>query len=97
MRISVSRSFSGAGSILTQTGYVTGWAFYETSGTASAQVKFHPGTDASQPAILTVNLAANESARDFLPEPVEALNGLYVEVVSGTVAGNVYLLDGRNE
>lgn len=58
----------------------------ETSGSATAQVKVFSGTDNTGDLIEIVNLAANESAREWNHEGVGA-DGIYVEVTSGAVEG----------
>ncbi|HKZ20291.1 MAG TPA: hypothetical protein VJQ57_09290 [Acidimicrobiia bacterium] len=68
-----------------------GFSLRETSGSASAKVIIHKGTDNTGTALDVVNLTANESAREVwsVAESVGPLRSLYVEVVSGAVSGNV--------
>ena len=66
----------------------------DTSG-AGAYVRIRDGVDTQGSVVVPVRLAPNESARDYLPtgSPVVLNNGLYVEVVSGTVEGTVLIVE----
>jgi len=69
---------------------IYGFNFVETAG-AAAVVKLRAGS-ASGDVINYLNLASGQSGTIFFPENVyvSALGGVYVEVVSGTVAGVLY-------
>lgn len=68
-----------------------GFTIRETSGVAVAVVNIYDNASAASGTLLdTISLAANESAReDYLPQGIRAGNGIYVDVVSGAVAGSV--------
>lgn len=74
-----------------------GFAFREASGTAGAVVNIRDGYDANARLVCPLTLAANESVRDFTTTVgIQLLQGLYVEIASGTVQGTVYTLEERN-
>lgn len=69
-----------------------GWSIRETSGLAVASVIVHNGTDASGLESASVNLNASDSVRDwFGPRGILLDNG-YFPVVTGAVAGAVWLI-----
>jgi hypothetical protein len=95
--VAVSRPVPSASSpLITAPGLLAGWAFRETSGTAGAVIRLRSGLDVNQPVILAIALAANESTRDFPGLPVELPKGLYLELVSGTIEGNIFTRETRN-
>lgn len=73
---------------------VLGWAFAETTGTGGAAVRLHDGNNATSEVFARVNLAANESVRDwYIPKGIRCSTGrLFLEVVNGSVEGVVYWL-----
>lgn len=67
-----------------------GFSIRETSGSASAVVRVYDNASAASGTILEeVSLAAAESAREYYANGIRAVNGLYLDVVSGAVAGSV--------
>lgn len=67
-----------------------GFSIRETSGSASALVRIFDHASAASGTVLDeIALAAGESAREFYNGGIRAVNGLYVDVVSGAVAGSV--------
>lgn len=71
---------------------VAGYAIRETSGTAGAVVRLLDGFDSNGDLLVPINLSANESVRDwFQPTGISYGAGLYVQVVSGTIEGTVFL------
>lgn len=71
-------------------GILIGIAVLETTGAAPAKLLFHDGQDATGAVIVPYTLLANESARDaWAPLGWVYENGLYVEVVSGSIDGSV--------
>lgn len=69
-----------------------GWSVREAAGSpAVATVIVHAGTDASGPAIGEIELAANGASTEwFGPQGVQMRDGIFVEVVAGTVEGVVF-------
>lgn len=70
---------------------VAGHAFRETSGTNTALVQLFDGDDGTGAELLSVSLAANESARDWYGARGPSFDaGVYVKV-TGAVTGAVFL------
>jgi F0F1-type ATP synthase alpha subunit len=65
-----------------------GFSIRETAG-ATAVVVIYDNTSASGTVLEAISLAANESAREFYPGGIWANTGIFVDVVSGAVAGSV--------
>ena len=83
---------TAAGQVVTGSGRLAGLALAETTGTAAAKVRIHDGVGAGAPLLFTVDLAANESVRDFFNGQGLAFTaGIYVELVSGAIEGSVFL------
>lgn len=74
------------------TGRLIGYAVRETTGTASAQVRFRSGTTvAGTPLGSGVTLAANESVREwFAPNGINVPTAVFLERVSGSTEVTVY-------
>jgi hypothetical protein len=67
-----------------------GFTLRETSGSAPAIVRIFDHASAAAGTILDeIALNASESAREFYSGGLLAQNGIYVDVVSGAVAGSV--------
>lgn len=92
-------SFTVAAGLTHQTGQnpthvantLLGWSVRETTGAAIATVIFRDGHNSDGEEIAAVTLAAGESDRDAFPFGISLIDGLYLDVVSGAVAGAVYL------
>lgn len=70
--------------------YYRGFSIRETSGSASAVVRIYDHASAASGTVLDeISLVAGESAREWYEGGVWAANGVYVDVVSGAVAGSV--------
>lgn len=70
--------------------YYRGFTIRETSGTASAVVRIYDNDAAASGTVLDeISLNAGESAREWYESGIWAVNGVYVNVVSGAVAGSV--------
>jgi hypothetical protein len=71
---------------------VLGWSFAETTGTTPATIRLHDGNAATGEVFARINLAANESVRDwYIPKGVRCFTGrLFLEVIAGSVEGVVY-------
>lgn len=82
-----------AGQLLTaQGGWLIGFAVEETSGANPARIQFIDGQDVSGVPLIPVQLAANESAREFLPMPyVPITSALYALVTAGSVSGTAFV------
>lgn len=66
-----------------------GFSIRETSGSATAVVRIYDNTAASGTILEEISLNAGESAREYYLAGVWAMTGVYVDVVSGAVAGSV--------
>lgn len=71
---------------------IGGWGFAETTGTAGASLRLRDGNSATGEVFIRVNLASNESTRDYFPKDgVHCLTGrVFIEVLSGSVEGVIY-------
>ncbi|GAA4626624.1 hypothetical protein GCM10023196_035610 [Actinoallomurus vinaceus] len=69
--------------------FYAGFSIRETAG-STAVVRIWDNPSAASGTVLEeIGFAANESAREYYPGGVWATKGIYVQVVSGTVAGSV--------
>jgi hypothetical protein len=76
----------------TSAGQLAGYALRETSGGTPAIVRLLDGFDATGDLLLPISLTGAESVRDwFLPAGISFGTGLFVQVVSGTVEGVVFM------
>lgn len=67
-----------------------GFTIRETSGSATAVVRLFDNASAASGTVLEeISVNAGESAREYYVEGIWAVNGVYVDVVSGAVAGSV--------
>jgi len=66
-----------------------GFTIRETSGTTAAVVRIHDGVTAAGTVLDTIALNPGESAREWYHPGIHATTGVYVDVVSGAVAGSV--------
>jgi hypothetical protein len=79
--------YSGAGKVV-------GWAFRETTGTTTAVIRLWDGTANTGRLIAPIALGAGQSTRDSTPiGGILTLQGVYFELVSGTVEGSVWIAD----
>lgn len=70
--------------------YYRGFSIRETSGSAGAVVRIFDNASAASGTVLDeISLTAGESAREWYESGIWASNGVYVDVVSGAVAGSV--------
>lgn len=77
-------------------GILTFYNFTETTGSATAAVQLFDGTDDGGALLTDVTLLANESTRDPIPTPCVAFrNALFLEVLSGSVKGAVWVIPGE--
>lgn len=75
-------------------GLIAGFNLHETSGTGTAFVKVHDGSDVSAPTMLYISLAAGESTRDwYFPGGLKFRHGVYLEVVTGKIEGVMYTME----
>lgn len=71
--------------------FYCGFSVRETAGSTAA-IRVYDNTSGSGTLLDTISLAANESAREnYGTDPLSAENGIYVDIVSGTVEGSVRL------
>jgi hypothetical protein len=66
-----------------------GFSIRETTGTAQATVRVWNGTSATGTLLDDIALSAGQSARELYPEGILADVGIFVQIVSGTVAGSL--------
>jgi len=66
-----------------------GFTVRETSGASPAVIDIYDGTSAAGTRLETIRLAASESARELYAPGIWAVTGVFVDVVSGAVAGSV--------
>lgn len=70
---------------------IFGWSFRETTNTNTATVELYDGTGTGGALITSITLAINESTRDLMGgNGLEALGGIYLNVVAGSVKGSVW-------
>lgn len=75
--------------VLDHAGMYCGFSIEETAG-ASAKVRiWDNASEASGTLLDPVGLRASETAREYYESGIRVTNGVYVEVVSGAVAGSV--------
>jgi hypothetical protein len=86
-------AISGGGTLVeTAAGQLGGYSFAEATGLAPATVRIHNGRDASpSSACVPVNLAAGESVTEIFLFPLDYVLGIFIEVVTGVVAGSVFV------
>lgn len=89
---------SQSGQLSYSPGQVVGYSIRETAG-ARAVVRIIDGAAGdSTRLLLTISLAAGESARDwFRPDGIPFNTGLYIEVVSGQIEGSVQIITGGQQ
>lgn len=86
-----------SGVIDNRSGRIGFYSFTETSGGGTAKVRLWDGSAAGTGLIASITLLASESTRD--PITMHGLpysTGLYLELVSGTVEGQVFSLLQRD-
>lgn len=76
--------------ISTSAGRLMGWALRETAG-APATVYLRDGRDAGGEIVVPLQLAANESTRDYFAGGLSLVDSLYLDVVAGSVEGAVFV------
>lgn len=86
-----STTISGSSQVLINAACTyRGFSIKETSGTATASVVlWDSASAASGPILDEITLIAGESAREYYETGITAYHGIYVQVVSGAVAGVV--------
>lgn len=70
-----------------------GWEFTETTGTASAALRLHDGGAAGDAVLVRINLAANESTRDWLDKHGLSITTgkVWFEFLSGSIEGVLWV------
>jgi len=93
MRSAVVTLPAASGQIFNEGGCVVFHSTRETSGSAAAVYRLWDGTNNAGNLLLTVSLDASESTRDNVMKHMVPFNtGLYYELVSGAVEGEVSAL-----
>lgn len=73
---------------------IHGWSWAETTGAAAATFNMFDGGNNAGTLLATITLTAGQSTRDVLNElGLLVLNGLFVEVVAGSIRGSVWIED----
>ena len=74
-------------------GHLSGWSVVESAGTpAAAQLRFHDSVDTTGTILGVAKLAASGTdAGPNMDEGIRFRNGIYMEVVAGSVEGVVYI------
>jgi len=75
--------------VMASTSVYAGFTVRETSGASPAVVDIYDGTSAAGTKLETIRLAASASLRKGYRGGIWAANGIFVDVVSGAVAGSV--------
>lgn len=82
--------------LITGRALLKGFSLRETTGTATAAVTIHDGIADNNNFLAVIDLNASESVRDwFTGRGVLVDRGIFVEVLSGTVEGVVYVIPGE--
>lgn len=63
----------------------------EETGAAAAKLRIYDGTSTAGILLESVGLGALETAREFYPDGVVVKTGIYIDIVSGTIAGHIRL------
>ena len=74
--------------VYTGVGFYGGFSVRETAG-STASIRVYDNTTNSGTLLDTIALAANESARENYANLLQFSNGVYVDIVAGTVEGSV--------
>lgn len=88
---SITASTGADQAVADAAGFYRGFTLRETTGAAPATVVIYDNASAASGTILEeITLLAGESAREWYGVPgIPTLNGIYVDVVSGAVAGSI--------
>ena len=79
--------------VISGRGVLLGWALRETSGAAPAAVTIRDGLAATGLVIAPINLAANESTRDWFSDwGIAFSSGIFIDVAAGTISGAIWLI-----
>ncbi len=90
--VATATAVTGSGVVLASAGTYRGFTLRETSGTAGAVVRIYDNASAASGTLLDeIALNPSESAREWYESGIAAVNGVYVKIVSGAVAGSVRL------
>lgn len=71
---------------------IIGFGLHETTGAATATVDLFSGSGVGGILLTRVNLGANESTREWWPLQGMRVNGLFLNVVAGSVGGSVWVV-----
>lgn len=83
-------SVGGTPAIIQSVTAIFGWQINESTGSATAKFRLRDGINASGREIATVTLAANGTSNvEFSEATALTGNGVYLEVLSGSVEGSV--------
>lgn len=77
------------GQVVTGACVLYGGTLCDSSGTAQ-RVHLHDGTSASGPHVLGLNAPANSSNNVYYTNGIACPNGIYVDVLAGTITGSIF-------
>lgn len=81
---------SGAKAKVPSVSALTGWSITESTGSAAAKIKLFDGTKTGTRLLATISLASGASSHVSLADSASlSNNGIFLEVVSGSVEGSV--------
>lgn len=79
--------------VISGRGVLVGWAIKETTGAATAVVNIRDGLGGNGLLLAPINLAANESTRDWFSDwGISFSAGVCVDVDSGSVSGSLWII-----
>lgn len=88
---------NGAGTaIFTFALIVYGWSLRNVSSGTAAALDVYDGTDTTGKIVFPINLAGNETNREWFNRGVLLKNGLYVNVTSQEVRGSIFYRKHRH-
>jgi len=86
-----------SGTVVAYACVVFGWSMKNASGTTLATLDVYDGTDHSGTSLFPINLAANQSGRDwFGPNGILFRNGVHINVTAQQVSGAVFIRRHRH-
>lgn len=87
-----------SGQLDNASGRLLWWAFRETTGAAPCTFRLWDGSNNAGRLMVPFSLSANGSTRDYPGmHSLPYVTGLYLEVLTGTFEGTVYVLSGKHD
>jgi len=75
--------------VMNHGGWYYGFTIKETAGSTADVVVYDNASTNTGTILEQISLGPKESAREFYPGSIRVSNGVYVDVVSGAVAGSI--------